>query len=800
MKKLYAAIFLVSSSALIFEVSLTRLFSIYLSYHFAFLVISIAMLGIGSAGTLIFLKIKKNSINVKEFESGIADYAMLTGISMVASYITLNYIPFEPVELLWNRAQILYIALYCFVLSIPFFFLGLLLATSFYLYGEDSGRIYGSDLVGAGTGSLAVILILNIYAPEISIFMASTLSLIGAVIISGKTRKLLISILIGVNILLISFHPDFITLNISPYKQLALALKYPGAEHLKTYYSSYSRVDTFKSPSARYAPGLSLNYMEELPEQIGLAIDGDNINAVTDAGDPSRLKFLGFLPSAVVYEIGRRETVLVIDPKGGLPVMMARYYNSTDIHKFESNPLLSKVIRDDINEFSGKIFEKNVQTGYARNHLKADYWEGTFDIIDIQMTGASITGIYGISEDYRYTADAFEIYLNALKEDGILSITMYLLPPPRTEFRLLATIVSALKEIGTEDIEKNITAIRSWDSMTILAKKAPFTAEETDDLIEFSKERSFDLVYYPGIKESESGVFIKTASNDYFNGFQMILAPDTRGAFLNDYIFDIRPVSDENPFFNYYLKFRNIRKIYNMMGQRLLYFIEGGYLLPVILLIALVLSSVMILLPATIKHKRPESRYQKKIALHALLYFAMLGLGFMFIEVTLIHMSILVFENPTYTIAVVLTAILISAGTGSLFSSGLTKRRLSSAFIILIVLIVLYSILYPLLISLTSHYPIWLKTVIFFTAIFPAGFIMGIPFPSGIRILSELDPALIPWAWAINGCLSVIAPIITIMLAVLAGFSFVLWAGALTYLIAFISLHRLHNLCKDGPA
>ncbi len=141
----------------------------------------------------------------------------------------------------------------------------------------------------------------------------------------------------------------------SPYKRLSLFLKYPGAKHLNTYYSSYSQIDTFKSPAVRFAPGLSLKYLEPLPEQIGLATDGDRIDALIDAKDKSRLRFLKFLPSSIVYEISRKNNVLVLDPKGGLHVLMAKYYGSKEIHKVESNPMIVKVIRENFNEFGLKF-------------------------------------------------------------------------------------------------------------------------------------------------------------------------------------------------------------------------------------------------------------------------------------------------------------------------------------------------------------------------------------------------------------------------------------------------------------
>ena len=297
MKRTYFAIFLVSCSALIFEVSLTRFFSIYLSHHFAFMVISIAMLGIGSAGTAlsVFARLRN--------KSNITVYAALAGIAIIFGYIASNNVSFDPAKLSWDGTQILYIALYCFVLSIPFFFTGILIATAFSTQSEKSEFIYSADLIGAGIGSLSVLGLLNIAAPEYAILTASLLCFIASFVTDGKNMKWFVSFLIIVNVLLLIIHPDFINIKLSPYKNLSLSLKYPGAKHLMTYYNSFSRIDSLKSPAVRFAPGLSLTYLDPLPEQIGLSVDGSEMNAVTKAEDKNSLRFLKFLPSALAYEI-----------------------------------------------------------------------------------------------------------------------------------------------------------------------------------------------------------------------------------------------------------------------------------------------------------------------------------------------------------------------------------------------------------------------------------------------------------------------------------------------------------------
>jgi hypothetical protein len=787
-----------------FEVSLTRLFSIYLWYHFAFMVISIAMLGTGTAGT--FLAMSRNTSGRVPSGSSIDMYAALAGISIIGSYIIANYIPFDPVKFSWEPGQFLYLAAYCLVLSVPFFFAGILFATAFQAHSEKSKYIYGSDLLGAGAGSLSVLLLLDIAAPEYAVLSASSLCLIGALIAGRKHVKVLSLVIIAVNLSILFINPPFINMKISPYKKLPLFLKYPGAEHLNTWYSSHSRIDTFKSPAVRFAPGLSLKYLDPLPEQTGVAIDGDRIDVITGAGDRSKLRFIEFLPSSAAYQLDQKDRVLVLDPKGGLHVLMAGYYGSGEIHKVESNPMIARLIRGVFREFSGGIFDNNTHTGYGRNRLSglraADHETGRYDLIDIPMTGASVTGISGISEDYRYTVEAFKEYLGALKDDGIMSISLYLVTPPRTELRVLSTIITAFEQTGVKDISGRIASIRSWGSMTILVKNSPFTGPEIDSIKNFAGSRNFDLVYYHGIKTEETGRYIKTPADEYTTGFKNLINPETRSPFINNYLFDIKPVNDENPFFHYYLRIENIKAIYEKAGRKWLYFLEEGYLLLFIFLIVLILNCILILLPVTFsaylkKENQPFKRMEQFKQLkrfkqfYIFSYFAMLGLGFMFVEVPLIQKSILLFENPSHAFAIVLTAILISSGTGSVASSRFQGLSTPWSLILLSLLIFICSLIHPLFINFLSSYGPAAKILLMAVFLMPLGFLMGVPFPMGMKLLGETNNELIPWAWAINSCLSVLAPVVTIMLALVTGFQSIMWLAAVCYFTAFVSLKKM---------
>lgn len=789
--KIFITIFLCSLSSLAYEVALTRIFSISLWYHFAFMIISIAMLGIGASGTLLSLYPRFKNL------SNIDLYALLLGTGIFLGYHITNLLPFDPIKLSWSKTQIIYIGIYYIVLSIPFFFTGLIVATAFSFFKERPWLIYGADLLGAGSGAIFILLLMFLIAPEKAVLIFSSISFLAAFIYGSKRLKKVAFVLIILNSSLFIIHPSFINLNISPYKGLELALKYPGAKHLKTYYSPYARIDTFKSPFVRFAPGLSLKYLEPLPEQIGFSIDGGDVNAITKSDNKRALEFIKYLPSALPYEIvsyrkkhyeKMKSDVLILESKGGLQALVAQHYNISNIYKIESNPLLIKVIKKDFNEFSGGIYSSNTASGLGRAWLK--YNNKKFDLIDIPLMGSSPSGSFGISEDYRFTIEAFKEYINHLKDDGIFSLNMFILPPPRIELRLLNTVITAMEELGIKEVEKHVVAIRSWASICILIKKSAFNLDEIKIIKNFSEDLWFDIVYYPSIGEDETNIYVKMPSNEYLEAFRNLLYHDTRRQFTDSYIFDIKPVCDDNPFFNYYLKLKNIRKIYSIMGQKWQYFIEEGYILPVVFIQVMLLSLAFIFLPVFSKRFKYNPLKSSTAMFYFLPYFAFIGAGFMFVEISIIHKMILPLENPSYALASVLTSILISSGIGSILSYKIRYLRSPLVILLISILIIIYSILFTVIPDLIIRYSKIIKILLACLLLLPLGLLMGIPFPQGIKILGDKNEGLIPWAWAINACFSVLTPILAVMVAIAFGFKIVLWLGSASYLLAFLTFKK----------
>lgn len=375
------------------------------------------------------------------------------------------------------------------------------------------------------------------------------------------------------------------------------------------------------------------------------------------------------------------------------------------------------------------------------------------------------------------SVEAFESFLKALKKDGLLSITLFITPPPRMELRIMDTLIEAAERIGLKEIHRSTAVIRTWDTVTIIVKKSVFEEAELQKIRTFLNKRRFDIVYLPGVKEEETNRFIRMDKNEYFMAFKSLLTPGMRKIFKTTYAFDISYVTDNSPFFYYFINMKKLKEIYHIMGKKWQFFIEEG-LLPFFLLIPIVpFGLLIIIMPALSIKKRPP--------FYPLVYFSMIGIGFMFVEVTLIHRMVLLLENPSYAFATVLTSLLLWSGIGSMLSQKMDKLRITLVPTVLFITVIFYNyFVLTVLLDQLHHLSITYRIIAIFFSLSALGLLMGFPFPSGIKRLGAQCPDMIPWAWAVNGFFSVLSPILAMILAISMGFEQVLLIGAIAYLIA----------------
>ncbi len=782
---------LVSTATLCLEISLIRFFSVSQQYHFAFLVVSIAFLGYGASGS--YLSLLKN-IQHRALESFLSKTTLIFSVSIPLSTFAANAIPFDIVTLSWNSNQIFLIFLYYIVLSLPFFFAGMIISFAITRIPSAVNTIYFFDLLGAGVGALLTIFIFLPKGDKGVLLILSSFILIAAWLFGFKMSiwfKVSVFLLLVTEICLFAAGPSWLSFRVSSFKALPVALKYPEAKHLITRWNAISRIDVIDSPAVRYAPGLSLLYTQNLPPQLGLSIDGSELNAITGCKTlkDSSLDFLSFLPSSLPYFLLEQPRVLVIEPKGGLDILAALHFNASFVKVIEENPLVRQIVHEELSSFSGQIYEREQirsETSNSRSALKKEKDE--YDLITFSLAdvfGSAGTGHYGFGEKYLYTIESFSNTLDRLSPNGIASMTFYLLPPPRQEIRILATWIEAIRRM-TDRPEVHLIAIRSWGTISYFIKKSPFTHEDIKILKDFADRNLFDLVYYPGIKPDEPNIHNQFDKPIYYDIALKLLSPSECQKFYKDYLFQVRPVSDDSPFFFNFFKLKKIKSTYTALGQKLLPLLQGEFLVFILLAQAVLVASGLILLPVLIQQKRKKHREISTIAVF--FYFGLIGMSFIFLEITFIQKFILFLGHPLYSMALIVFALLFSSGTGSLTSKKILGRNelknIRIVFLLVAFLIITYSFALPFFFNMFIGSNSVVKLFVSFSMIFPLGFLMGFPFPTGIRFLKNDGIKIIPWAWATNAFSSVVNSVAALAVAFWGGYTLVMIIAAGGYLIA----------------
>jgi len=784
---IYLGILLLSAATLLFEITLTRVFSVAQWYHFAFMVVSLALLGFGASGS--FLSLFPRLI-MKKLSHLLAVCAVLFSLGCLGSYLVINSIPFDSYRVAWEGRQLLYLVVYYLSLAIPFFFTGLALGAALSKMPSQAGKIYGFNMVGSGLGCLLVLVSPSLFGGGGSVVLAALIGLAAVFLFLLPRFKLLLGLaffgVVGLIILLVSL-PATLEIRMSPHKSLSQVLLHPQARTLWTGWNAFSRVDVVESSSIHTAPGLSFNYSQKLPSQLGVTVDGENLSPISQV-EAEKADFTEYLPCALVYALSPNPKALVIEPQGGLDVLTALHYKSSSVVMVVSNPLVIEAL-ERFGEEGHFLDDPRVEVAAegVRSYLNRS--EELFDVVQVSLTDSFrvvAAGDYSLSENYLYTVEAFEEYYRHLAPGGILSITRWIQVPPSEGVRLISLATATLENLGVSHPEQRMAAIRSFQTITLLVKESPFSPQDITTVRDFCDRMGFDVVYFPGIDPAELNRYNVLPEEVYYEAFVSILPASEREAFLADYTYDISPTTDDRPFFFHLFKWNQAPYVWHSLGKTWQPFGGAGYLIILALLISAVLASALfILVPLRFRPRERGGQGQafiRGVRWQLFIYFSALGMGFFFIEIPLMQKFILFLDKPTYAFAIVLFTIFVCSGLGSLLSTRLTKV-LPQVIFGLGLLAFLYPLLLPYFFEALLGQPLFLRLVAAMGALAPLGFLMGVPFPSGIRIMGTLHPDLVPWAWGINGCISVVSSIVSLILALWVGFSWVLIAAGAAYLV-----------------
>lgn len=818
---IHAGIALVAAAALLLQIALTRVFAVVQWHHFAFMAVGLGLLGFGASGTALAVAPGLRREPVRTAAWG----ALLVLPATALSLLAIALVPFDAYLMALEPVQATYLALQVGALVLPFFASGIAVGAILAGFPQAAGSLYAASFLGAGAGALTAVPILGVLRGPGAMTAGAAAAVAGAALLwwslpatgrgaasngiaATSRRGAVVSAVLAVAAALTAVVAPF-DLRISHYKTLSQLRLFPDARIVFSRWNAIARVDVVRSAAVRSAPGLSVTFPGVPPALPGLLTDGDNLRGLPVDADAA---FTEYLPSAVAYRLNQGRTLIL---GTGVEVLGALHHRMPSVTVLEANPLVVEAAR----RFAGGIFAQSQQgsavrtvTENPRTFLRRI--PVRFDVIQLppqESFQVVASGAFSLAENYLYTVEAFRDYLRGLAPGGVLVVTRWIQTPPSEEIRVWTAAVSALEEYGaatgsvgagrgpdasSDIVGSRLVAIRSMNTMTILVKPGGFNPADLVAVRQFAASRRFDITYAPGVPASEGNRFNVLPVDAHREAFVAILDPALREGFLRAYPFDVSPVRDGRPFFFHFFKWHQVPQIISGLGRTWQPFGGGGYLVLLVLLATVaVLGAGLILAPlrALGAAALPGPAHQGPVASPrarqwpVFAYFLALGAGYLFIEIPLLQQMILLTGNPTYAAAFVLAGLLLASGVGSLLAPRL-GARLPVAVALLAASALVAAWILPLILNAALDLTLPWRIAVLAAVILPPGVMMGMPFPAGIRLLGGTAPHLIPWAWGINGCASVVASILAAMVALEWGFGAVLLLGGIAYATAGITV------------
>ncbi len=784
--RLHIAIALLSAAIIAFQLVLVQILSIVQWYHFAYMVIAMAMLGFGAAGTFLALfqrKLVARHIYVVP--------ALLTGTGISMALVTdisqLSFARFDAYQLFVEYSHIAKLLATYGLFFIPFFLGATAIGLVFIQYVETIGKIYFANLFGSALGGLLVLPLLWRFFPnQVPVFIA-ILPVLGGLLILPADKKymqLLFSFAAIIVIVIKILNPA--TLRLSEYKDLSKTLLLPEAKILSEKPSPYGLVQVLSSPVLRYAPGLSLAAQHAEPVKTATFVNGNWHGAITELRVRDTAMILDQTTFALPYIMSKRNSVLILQAGTGMDVAHALIRQAKKITAVEANPTILAGLKKQYDSFKDSFEDLDLSFHQLepRSFLSMD--TAVYDLVVIPVVGVfgGSSGITALQEQFILTRESFAQIWRRLNREGAICISSWMDYPVRNPLKVLATMAEALQVLGIRDPGRHIVAVRSWGTITFVLTKNELSSTALDNVRSFCDSLMFDPAIMPHLSGEERTRYNQFQDPFFFSYIDSILA-NGRNNFYKTYDFNIRPATDNKPYFSQYIKWDHFFRLAQFYGNRSIAFFGVGYLLVIITFLQLVLASFLLIILPLFK-----IGIKGKGKAGILFYFSGIGLGYMFVEMVLIQQFILYFGNPVYASSAVITALLLFSGLGSYYSGNITSKKkwMTVAWVSIVLFLLVYAFALSLILQQTMQFSTWVKWLLALFIIAPPAFCMGIPFPYGITCVSKTNPSMVPWAWGINGCVSVISTVLATILAVEAGFTAVMLCGVAGYLMALFAL------------
>ncbi len=764
------------------QVALTRVFSIMFWYHYSFLVLTVALLGLAVSG--VALSFLGDRVERWHPDALVGSLMCLSGLLLALCFWLITQSHFSPMFTLHTGGQFVRLILVILESTLAYFAMGLTVGVLLRLAWRNVHRFYALDLVGSALGCLGVLVALEVLGGTRTLLACgAAMALAGTMMLWGRTWRLALSGAVSALLLfgLTVWGDMLIHLPIPLAKPLALV---PPEDVEYTTWTSAGRVDVFAQKHENWSLyglwGISDHYQGEKPERKGIILDAWAYTSTLKPFEREKMQDLfRHMPAYLAYRFLNRPEALVIGAGGGLDVRAGVTMGAKNIEAVEINRGVVRAITGPYREFSGDIYghpQVRLHAGEGR-HVAEGFPAGSFDLVQlsgVDTYAANQAGAFALTENFLYTIEAVETYLDRLRDGGILTLTRWYLPgkdgKPRFSLRLLTLLWEGMQRAGIEDPSKNLFFFRSGLFTVILARKAPFSEAQISRAKVYCRQMGFHVLYEPGGKE-DSAYYAYARATD-------------KEAFRAEYAYNIDPPTDDSPFFFEPRRWKDIFRFDSFLLTQILRGFDGQTILVLVFGLLLVLGSVLLLLPAQLLNLRtsPDAGLWRRRG-----YFFAVGLGFMLIEVSLSQRLVLLLGHPVYALSFVLFGLLFFAGIGSFLAERLNGGQARRCVLFLGLWIAVLSLVMFALAPKLIASPLVLRYGFSSLVVFPLGLMLGLPFPSALRMLRERGggEGLVGDAWAFNGFASVLAGVLAVILAMTWGFSLVLFLAAGCYFLAW---------------
>jgi hypothetical protein len=785
----YRGLFAVTLATLMHEILLTRIFSVTMWYHFAFMAISIAMLGMTVGAIIVFLRPSADA----DVPARLSWWAIAYAVTLVAGFLVYLHIPFTGGA---DAKSIALLSLSYTIIAVPFTCSGVIVALVLSTFRRHASSLYATDLLGAALGCVALVYTLELTDAASAVLVVGAVASLGAASFaaaaaspSRKVGSLALAGVLGAVALL----STMMTRNGSPLIEIVDTASNSTAMYHYARWNSHSRVTVSGNPSEPSgAAGWGLSEKTGASavkiRQLGMSIDTWAGTVITNYdGNPATISYLKDDVTNMAHYLRHDGDVFVVGVGGGRDILSALVFDQHSVTGVEVNRDVLRATTEVFGDFAGHIERDprvTLAVDEARSYLTR--LDRRFDIIQLSLIdtwAATAAGAFVLTENSLYTVEGWTTFLKHLKPHGVLTVSRWYYPTrPSEAIRIASLARGALAAIGIANPSQHVVMVKAPKASgmpgqfgngiaTILVSPDPFSEADLTTLDQEIHRLGFEYIAKAPFYEAQA--------------YETILSAPDAAPFYDSFSLDVSPPTDDRPFFFQMLRLRDVQKSLSVsMFDPNRTNLEAIRLLVVLLGIVGTLTLGCVVLPLALRARGGTLRGAGSL----LGFFFAIGLGFMFIEVSEMQRLMLLLGKPTYALSVVLFTLLVGSGAGSLSSerllgeSGpLSGRR---ALLLLVVVLVVMGVLTPFVVRGLAASGTFARIGAAAAMLLPMGFFMGLPFPLGLSAASN-NPRLVPWLWGINGAASVLCSVLAIVIALGAGISAAFWSGVACYALAF---------------